>query len=134
MRAAAAGGPIRGQGSAARTNAAGVAAIMTLSVAMMVIAFGVVATSGVYSSRLAWLLDCALPLLALTMLLSGLSLPGRTLAYHATGPAQRSRREKIARGVFLTALSLFGVPLALVTMLLAAYALVFAVHGVSLLL
>ncbi|HEX4127606.1 MAG TPA: hypothetical protein VHX67_08530 [Acidimicrobiales bacterium] len=107
---------------------------MTLSVAVMVIAFGVIATPGVYSSRLAWLLDLALPLLALTMLLSRLSMPVRTRAHRATGPATRSRREKLARAVFLTALSLFGVPLALATMLLAAYALAFAVHGVTLLL
>jgi hypothetical protein len=114
-----------------------VAAIVTLSAAVMVIVFGVIATSGVYGSRLAWLLGVALPLLALTMLLSWVSMPAHARpgarAHHGTGPATHSRREKIARAVFLTALSLLGIPLALATLLLAAYALVFVVHGVILL-
>jgi hypothetical protein len=115
-------------------NAAGVAAIVTLSTALTVIVFGVLVTAGVYGSRLAWLLGVALPLLALTMVLSWLSVPPQARTSLRTGAATSSRRQRIARGVFLTALALFGIPLALALLLLAAIAVVAAVHGLSLLL
>jgi hypothetical protein len=136
MKAAAAVGPTTGRGRAADTarTAAGVAAIVTLSAAVTVIVFGVLVTSGVYGSRLAWLFGVALPLLALTMLLSWLSTPALARPHHGANAATSSRRQRIARGVFLTALSLFGLPLVLTLMLVGAYALVFAVHGLSLLL
>jgi hypothetical protein len=126
--------PTRGRGSAAVTSASGVAAIVTLSAAVTVIAVGVVASPGSYGSRLAWLIGVALPLLALTMVLALVSVPTRALALRGTSSARSSRREKIARGLFVTALSLIGIPLALATGLVAVSALVFAVHGVSLLL
>jgi len=51
------------------SSAAG-AALLALAAAVLVILFGVIATSGVYGSRLAWLLGVALPLLALSVVLS----------------------------------------------------------------
>jgi hypothetical protein len=101
------------------------AALLTLTAAVGVIAFGVIATSGVYGSRMAWLLGVALPLLATSMILSWLAR--RALV----GAAWRGRRVNDA--VFLSALSLFGIPLALAVTAFAAYALLFARHGVSLL-
>jgi hypothetical protein len=120
-------------GRAAARNAAGVAAIVTLCVAVAVIVFGVLVTSGVYGSRLAWLFGVALPLLAVTMLLSWLSVPLSARATLRTRAVVRSRREQIARAVFLTALSLFGLPLALALMLLAVIAVVGVIHELSLL-
>ncbi|MFZ0250597.1 MAG: hypothetical protein WAL61_11690 [Acidimicrobiales bacterium] len=107
---------------------------MTLNLAVTVIVFGVLVTTGVYGSRMAWLCGVALPLLALTMVLSWLSVPPPARAALRTRPATGSRRQRIARGVFLTALSLFGLPLVLALLLLAALALVGVFHGLSLLL
>ncbi len=58
------------------TTTAGIASVVTLMAALFVLLFGVLATSGVYGSRLAWLLGVVLPLLALTMLLAWMSLGG----------------------------------------------------------
>jgi hypothetical protein len=115
------------------TDTAGVTAILTLDAAVMVIVFGVLVTSGVYGSRLAWLLGVALPLLAITMLLSWLSMRPPRRAGHAALPAVRTRRRGVNRVVFLTALSLFAVPCALAVTLLAVDLLVFAQHGAGLL-
>ena len=101
------------------------AALLTLTAAALVIVFGVIATSGVYGRRMAWLLGVAAPLLATSMGLSWLAR--RALA----GTVWRGRR--VNDVVFLSALSLFGIPPALAVTALAAYALLFALHGVSLL-
>ena len=114
-------------------NLAGVSAIVTLDAAVMVIVFGVLVTSGVYGSRLAWLLGVALPLLAITMLLSWFSMRVSRRAGPATLPALRTRRLGVSRAVFLTGLSLVAIPCALAAALLAVDLLVFARHGVSLL-
>jgi hypothetical protein len=119
-------------------TAAGVAAIATLDAAVLVIVFGVLLTSGVYGSRLAWLFGVALPLLAGSMVLSRLSTHApRRVGHDAFPAALRSRRDRVSRAVFLTAFSLFAVPFALALMLLGSSALVGAVvlalHGVSLL-
>jgi hypothetical protein len=86
-------------------------ASLSFGVALVVIIFGVIATSGVYGSRMAWLLGVALPLLATTAWLSWLAfrLPTRR------------------------ALAFLGLPAAFAALLLSAYALIFAVHGISLL-
>jgi membrane protein YqaA with SNARE-associated domain len=101
------------------------AALLTLTAAVVVIVFGVIATSSVYGGRMAWLLGVALPLLAASMVLSWLAR--RALA----GTAWRGRRVNDA--VFFSALSLFGIPPALAVIALAAYGLLLARHGVSLL-
>jgi hypothetical protein len=113
---------------------AGVAAIMALDAAVLVLVFGVVVTSGVYGSRLAWLIGVALPLLATTMVLSRLSTyPPRQVRGNAL-PAPLARRHTLSRTVFLAALCLFAIPIVLALGLFTAYALVCALHGVSLLL
>ena len=116
------------------TAAAGASALMTLVSAVLVIVFGVLATSGVYGSRLAWLLGVALPLLALTMLLAWLSLGGPRWTRPETHMAPGDRHYRVRRGVLLVATSLFGIPFVLAMTLLAVYAFLFVAHGVSLLL
>jgi hypothetical protein len=114
---------------------AGVAAIVTLDAAVLVLVFGVLVTTGVYGSRLAWLFGVTLPLLAITMALSRLSSPPPHQVDGDAFPALRSRRDRLSRAVFLAAFSLFALPFALALLLLASYALAFAVlsalHGVS---
>ena len=116
------------------TATAGVASVVTLTAALFVLLFGVLATSGVYGSRLAWLLGVALPLLALTMLLAWVSrgCPRRVRPLLHVGPGDR--RDQAGRGVLLVAASLFGIPLALAAMLLLTYAVLFVAHGLRLLL
>jgi hypothetical protein len=130
------------------TTTAGVASVVTLTAALFVLLFGVLATSGVYGSRLAWLL-VALPLLALTMLLASLSLGGRSLGGRSLGGpslggprwarpfhnvASGDRHDQAGRGVFLVAASLFGLPLAFAAILLLTDTVFFVAHGLSLLL
>jgi hypothetical protein len=92
----------------------------------------VLATSGVYGSRLAWFLGVALPLLAVTMMLAWLSLGGprrvRPLLHVASG----DRHDQAGRGVLLVAASLFGIPLAFAATLFLTYAVFFFAHGLSL--
>ena len=114
--------------------AAGVSALVALVAAVLVIIFGVLATSGVYGSRLAWFLGVALPLLALATLAAWLSLGGPRRARRETHGTPGDRHLRLGRGVLLVASSLFGLPFALATTLLAAYALLFAAHSLSLLL
>jgi hypothetical protein len=99
----------------------------------MVIVFGVLVTSGVYGSRLAWLFGVALPLLAITAVLSRLSNQAPREVEGDAFPALRTRRHQVSRAVFLTAFSLFAIPFALALAMFAAYALVSALHAVSLL-
>jgi hypothetical protein len=110
--------------AAIATTTAGVGSVVTLMGALFVILFGVVATSGVYGSRLAWLLGVAVPLLAITMLLAWLSL---------RIPSGDRAHDRAGRGVLLVAASLFGLPFAVAAMLLFTDACFFVVHGVSLL-
>lgn len=113
-------------------GAAHAAALLTLTVAALVIAFGVIATSGVYGSRMAWLLGVALPLLATSMLLShAVRAPPRARPDGPRRPPDDGRR--VGRVVFVSAALLFGIPFALALVLLAVDALLFALHGVSLL-
>jgi hypothetical protein len=104
------------------TTAAAAAAILTLAGAIIVIAFGVIATSGVYGSRMAWLLGVALPLLAASMLLAWLA---------QRGPAGTRPGHQRGRQVFLVALSLFGVPIALALLGLVISAALFAQYELS---
>jgi hypothetical protein len=116
------------------TTTAGVASVATLMASLFVILFGVVATSGVYGSRLAWLLGAALPLLALTMLLAWLSLGGRRRVRPFLHVASGDRHDRAGRGVLLVAASLFGVPFAFAAMLFLTYAVFFVAHGLRLVL
>jgi hypothetical protein len=120
--------------NATSTTTAGIASVVTLMSALFVILFGVLATSGAYGSRVAWLLGVALPLLALTMLLAWLSLGGPRRGRHFLRVASGDRHGQAGRAVFLVAASLFALPLALAAVLLLAYAVLFAMHGLSLLL
>jgi hypothetical protein len=113
-------------------DTAGVASIVTLDAALLVIVFGGLVTTGVYGSRLAWLLGVALPLLAITLLLSWPSIRVGRQAGPSSLPARRTRRLRVNRAVFLAAFSLIAVPSALALVLLAVDALVFAQHGVRL--
>jgi hypothetical protein len=110
---------------------AAVAAIMTLVAALVVIAFGVVATSGVYGSRMAWLLGVAVPLLAATMVLSWLAIRASAAA-RPNGPAAvPAQRSVVGRVVFVSAALLFAIPFALAAMLLVVYAVIIVLHGLS---
>ena len=106
------------------------ASLATLVTALLVIVFGVLATSGVYGSRLAWLLGVALPLLAITMLLTRLSSGGSPVVRGGTRHPTEGPTRRVGRGVFVVAFSFFALPAVLVGAGLAAYALLFAVYAV----
>jgi hypothetical protein len=96
---------------------------------MLVIAFGVIVTSGTYGSRLAWFLGVAVPVLALSALLAWLPTRRRpasgSAAHAAPGTAV------IRRVVFVGTLVLVGAPAALAAMLLTTYGVFFVAHGIS---
>ena len=64
-------------GAPAGARIAAAAALLALAAAVLVILLGVIATSGVYGSRMAWLLGAVLPLLALSMVLKAAPETGR---------------------------------------------------------
>ncbi len=108
-------------------------AALTFTAAVLVIIFGVLATSGVYGARMAWLVVAALPLLATTMLLSWLAT--RAAPRSRQGPASSPGTGVDLRKLLLVAaLVVVGIPVALAVALLSVYALIFVVHGISLLL
>jgi len=111
-------------------------AALTFTAAVLVIVFGVLATSGVYGSRMAWLVGVALPLLATTMLLSWSAARAATRAGQGPtrSPGGPGRVVDVRRVCFVTALVLIGVPVVLAGALLSVYALIFVLHGISLLL
>ena len=111
-------------------------AMLSFAAAALVMVFGVIATSGVYGSRMAWLLGVALPLLVITMLLARVAPRPAARVHEETpsspghaGPGLDGRRT-----LFVAALVLLGIPVALAGTLLSAYAFIFVVHGISLLL
>ncbi len=110
-------------------------AMLTFSVAMLIVVFGVVASSGVYGSRMAWLLGIALPLLVATVLLARTA--ARSTARAHGGPSPSPGRHPGsgfgARMVLVASVVLLGIPVALAGALLSVYALFFVAHGVSLL-
>jgi hypothetical protein len=120
--------------SAPATTTTGIASVVTLMAALFVILFGVLATSGVYGSRVAWLLGVALPLLAITMVLAWLSLGGPRRVRSFLHVTSGDRRDRAGRTVLLVAATLFGLPLAFAAMLLLTYAVFFVAHGLTLLL
>jgi hypothetical protein len=104
------------------------AALLTFMGAMLIIVFGVVATSGVYGSRMAWLLGVALPLLAFTALLSWLALrSSRQDSRPEPGGPPDTRKM-----LLVTSLVIVGIPLVLALMLLGTYALFFVSHALRL--
>ena len=111
-------------------------ATLTFTAAALVIIFGVIATSGVYGSRMAWLVGVALPLLAMTMLLSWSATRAATRAGlgPTPSPGGPDRVVDVRKVLFVTALVLIGVPVALAAALLSVYALIFVLHGITLLL
>jgi hypothetical protein len=111
-------------------------AALTFTAAVLVIIFGVLATSGVYGSRMAWLVGVALPLLAMTMLLSWSATRAATRAGQGPTPSPGGPRRVVDVGqvLFATALVLIGVPVVLAGALLSVYALILVLHGISLLL
>jgi hypothetical protein len=112
---------------------AGIGASVTLTAASFVLLFGVVATAGVYGSRVAWLCGVAMPLLALTMLLARLSMVRPAWSAGHGHPPPDGRRAQVGRGLFLVALSLFGLPCVFVAAVLSVDAFLIAVHGLLLL-
>jgi hypothetical protein len=121
MRAAVSRSPV-----AAPTAAA---ALVTLTAAVVVIAFGVIATSGVYGSRMAWLLGVALPLLAASMLLSWLAVRTSSRARPNDPAAVPAHGSGVGRVVFASAALLFAIPFALAALLLVFYAVLMVLHG-----
>jgi hypothetical protein len=103
-------------------------ALVTLTAALVVIAFGVIATSGVYGSRMGWLLGAALPLLATSMLLSWLAVRATSRARSEGLPAHGS---VVGRVVFASASLLFAIPFALAALLLVLYGVIMVLHGLS---
>jgi hypothetical protein len=97
------------------TDLAALAAAAALTAAVIVIAFGVIATSGTFGVRMAWLLGVAMPLLAVST----------TLSWLARRTAAPSFGRRIGRPVFLAALSLFSIPFAFAVTVLAVYAFLF---------
>jgi len=106
------------------------AALVTLTAALVVIAFGVIAASGVYGSRMAWLLGVALPLLAVSMLLSWLAVRGSRAAPNEMA-ALPTHGSAVGRAIFVLAALLFAIPLALAALLLALYGLLMVLHGLA---
>jgi hypothetical protein len=111
--------------------AATAAAILTLAAALVVIAFGVIATSGVYGSRTAWLLGVAVPLLAATMVLSWLAVRLSARARPNGSAATPAHGFVVGRVVFVSAGVLFAIPFALAALLLVFYAVIMVLHGLS---
>ena len=107
------------------------AAQALLLAAVVVIALGVIATSGVYGSRMAWLLGVAMPLLALSVLCAWLSGRRRPPAFPS--PSASPADVRTGRAVLVSAAVLLGIPVALTAMLLTTYGVIFVVHGISLL-
>ena len=111
-------------------------AALTLTAAVLVIIFGVLATSGVYGSRMAWLVGVALPLLAMTVLLSWSATRAATRSVQGPTPSPRGqgRVVDVRKMLLVAALVLIGIPVALAGALLSVYAMIFVLHGISLLL
>jgi hypothetical protein len=114
-----------------RGAAPAAAALLTLSAAVTVIAFGVIATSGVYGSRMAWLLGVALPLSATSMLLSWRAVHAPARVRPDGLSAGRADGRRVGRVAFLAAALLVGIPFACTLVLLAVDVLLFALHGLS---
>ena len=109
-------------------------AMCSFAAAVLVVVFGVIATPGVYGSRMAWLLGVALPLLVLTLLLA--RVPDRSAVRTQGGPppsTKRSGRGRGAAAVTVVTLVLLGIPCVFAGTLLSAYALTFIAHGIGLL-
>ena len=104
------------------------AALVTLTVALVVVAFGVIATSGVYGSRMGWLLGVAPPLFATSMLLSWLAVRATARARSEGQPAHGSL---VVRVVFASASLLFAIPFTLAALLLVLYGGIMVLHGLS---
>lgn len=116
----------------ARLSAAG--AFLSFAFALLVIIFGVIATAGVYGSRLVWLLGVACPSLALAALLAWLAIRlSPRMAHHGPGAGGAHHGADASRLLVVTSLVLLGIPAGLAALLLSAYALIFAVHGIGLL-
>jgi hypothetical protein len=106
-------------------------ALVTLTAALVVVAFGVIATSGVYGQRMAWLLGVALPLLAASMLLSWLAVRTSARARPNDPAAVPTHGSAVVRLIFVSAALLFAIPFALAALLLVFYAVIMVLHGLS---
>lgn len=108
-----------------------IAALVMLGAAVIVIAFGVIATSGVYGSRMGWLLGVALPLLAASMLLSWLAVRTSSRARPNDLASVPTHGSAVGRVIFVLAALLFAIPFAMAALLLVLYALIMVLHGLS---
>ena len=98
---------------------------------MVVIVLGVIATTGVYGSRMAWLLGVACPLLAVAALLAWRAT--RLRASHGSPAGGTRHGVAVPRLLLVASLVLLGIPAGLAAVLLSVYALILVVHGIGLL-
>lgn len=118
-------------------------AAATLVGAVVVFCVGVVWTTGVYGSRMAWLFGVAIPLLVLTAGFAWLAspqTPRQGSAASHPGPPRRwisSARSHVPgvpksgapRTLFIISAVLVATPVALVVALLGVYTMIFVVYG-----
>src|SRR5580700_4227932 len=103
--------------------------MLTFTGAILVFLFGVIVTSGVYGSRMAWLLGVVLPLLAVTAVQSKLALSRRV----RVEPFEPKGAPDTRKTLFRAPLVLLAIPAVLALMLLSGYGLIFVLHGIGLL-
>jgi hypothetical protein len=120
-----AGAGVRGSAETLRRVLAAAAGVAWLR-AVGVFLFGVIVTSGVYGSRMAWLLGVVVPLLVLGALVAGLAanVGGSSAGGPAGGVVSRAR---LRRGAVIS-LGLVAVPFAIAALFLFVYAAIFSVH------
>jgi hypothetical protein len=98
--------------------------------AILVFLFGVVFTSGVYGSRIAWLLGVSIPLLVIALVLAtgAVKLDGRD---DPIGKTNRIDGVKVSKTITGISAALIATPFAIAAMLLCAYGSFFVIYLVS---
>ncbi|HEX3462144.1 MAG TPA: hypothetical protein VHT49_14655 [Acidimicrobiales bacterium] len=96
--------------------------------AVGVFLFGVILTSGVYGSRMAWLLGIVLPLLVLAALFAGLAAKAGGWSVDG-GPGSQVVSTARLRRFAVISLGLVAVPFAIAGLFLLVYGVIFTVYG-----
>jgi hypothetical protein len=98
--------------------------------AILVFLFGVVFTSGVYGSRIAWLLGVSIPLLVFSLVLAtgAFNLYGRN---DPIGKTSRNDGVKVSKTIAGISAALIATPFAIAAMLFCAYGFFFVIYLVS---
>jgi hypothetical protein len=99
--------------------------------AVSVFLFGVVLTHGVYGSRMAWLVGVCMPLLAISAVLSWGASKRSYAERRSSSRGDRSsdlRGVRAAGSITKASLALIGIPVALATLLLFTYGVLFALY------